>query len=116
MPGYYHLHSGLLAPGSTILPGNYGRIIRAYGWKHDMAFREMALEDSRAYRFPHRPSRLDAAFVFLTVEEARNFRQFINGFREHLVYRVSLCDPGARSHSDRLKALRAGRAHAAQLG
>jgi hypothetical protein len=63
-----------------------------------MAFREMALEDSRVCRFPQRPSRLDAAFVLLTLEEARNFRQLSNGFREHIVYRVSLCDPGARSH------------------
>jgi hypothetical protein len=46
MPDYYHLHGGLLAPGSTILPGNYGRIIRAYGWQHNMAVRETATDTS----------------------------------------------------------------------
>jgi hypothetical protein len=95
---YYHLSGAMLAPGSTIMPGNWGRVVRAYGWQHNQALREMALEEARRARFPERPSRLDAAFVFLTLEEARNFRQNVAGFAQHILYQVTLCDLGAISH------------------
>jgi hypothetical protein len=36
--------------------------------------------------------------VFLDVTEARNFRQRIPAFASHILYRVSLTDPGALSH------------------
>jgi hypothetical protein len=58
----------------------------------------MALEDARRSRYAHRPSRLDSVFVFLDVTEARNFRQRIPAFASHILYRVSLTDPGALSH------------------
>jgi hypothetical protein len=41
---------------------------------------------------------MDAAFVFLTLDEARLFKQSINGFQQHLIYRVKLCDPAAGTH------------------
>jgi hypothetical protein len=31
---YYHLSGALLEPGSVIMPGNWGRIVTAYGWPH----------------------------------------------------------------------------------
>jgi len=90
---YFHLSGASLAPGSIILPGNFGRMIRSIGWPHGQALREMALEDARLARFPHRPSRLQCAFAFVTVQEARNFRVNINGFQYHVLYRVSLSQP-----------------------
>jgi hypothetical protein len=96
--GYYHLSGALLAPGSIIKAGNWGRIIRHWGWQHNEAMKEMALEDARRSRFAHRPSRLDGIFVFLDVTEARNFRQRIVSFASHILYRVSLTEPSALSH------------------
>ena len=64
---YFHLSGAMLEPGSLILPGNWGRVIRSAGWRHDYSLRELALEDARVSRYPDRPSRLDAAFIFLTL-------------------------------------------------
>lgn len=44
---------------------------------------------------------MESAFVFLTLDEARAFRQQNSGqggFGQHLLYRVSLSDPTALSH------------------
>lgn len=95
---HFHLAGPILAVGSVIKPGNWGRIIRGYGWSHTQAIKEMALENARVLRFPHRPSRLDSAFVFLTADEGRDFRQRIGGFTHHVLYRVSLDNPSALSH------------------
>jgi hypothetical protein len=94
---YYHLSGGLLATGSIIEPGNWGRIIRAWGWQHPHALRELALEHARLSRFNHRPSRLESAFALMSLGEAKLFGQE-PGFEKHLLYRVSLCDENAKSH------------------
>jgi hypothetical protein len=95
---YFHLSGASLAPSSIIEPGNWGRVIRAYGWQHNQALREMALENARLSGFQHRPSRMDAAFIFVTLDEAQRFRQSVNGFQQHLLYRVTLCNPSSASH------------------
>ena len=95
---YFHLSGAMLALGSIIMPGNWGRMIKTLGWQHNLAIREMALENARVARYPNRPSRLDASFVLPTLEEARNFKQLIGGFGNHILYRVTLCDPDALSH------------------
>lgn len=95
---YFHLSGAMLDQGSIIMPGNWGRIIKAVQWQHGQAFREMALEDARVSRFPHRPSRLESSFVCPTEQEARDFRSNINGFQNHILYQVALCDPSATSH------------------
>jgi hypothetical protein len=95
---YFHLAGPPLAPDSIIMPGNWGRIMRTVGWNHGFAIREMALENARRRGFDHLPSRMDAAFVFLTPDEARQFRQTADGFHQHLLYRVTLSDPAAPSH------------------
>jgi hypothetical protein len=76
-----------------------GDACRAHGWQSNLALREMALEQARIVGFPHRPSRLDSVFVMLTVEEARKYREKAQGFALHLLYRVSLQDPTAPSHT-----------------
>lgn len=88
----------MLAPGSIIQPGNWGRVIRAFGWQHGQALREMALEQARLAYNPKLPSRMDAAFVMPTAEEARTFRTNSQGFQQHILYRVTLCDPNTASH------------------
>jgi hypothetical protein len=95
---YFHLSGAMLAPGSIIEPGNWGRMIRALSWQHNCAMREAALEIAREDNAPSAPSRLEAAFVMLTEGEARFFQQHTNGFQNHLLYRVALVDPAAKSH------------------
>jgi hypothetical protein len=95
---YYHLSGAMLAPGSIILPGNWGRMLTAWGWQHNQSLRELALEDARVARFPHRPSRLQSAFVLPTLANARDFRRLTVGFEKHILYRVTLVDPTALSH------------------
>ena len=95
---YYHLSGAMWAPGAIIRPGDWGRVIRSAGWAHTLAIREMALEDARAARFPHRPSRLNSAFVMLTLAEAGEFRRLSNSAFHQILYRVTLTDPSANSH------------------
>lgn len=95
---YFHLAGPILEPGSIIAPGNWGRIVRRLGWAHAFALREMALEEARILRFPDRPSRLEAAFVSPTIEEANRFRFIqgqVTGFEHHCLYRVKLLNPEA---------------------
>lgn len=88
----------MLEPGSIILPGNWGRVLRAAGWRHVSALAEQALEAARLARFPHRPSRLDSAFACVTEQEARDFMHRTSSFNNHLLYAVTLVDPSAASH------------------
>lgn len=95
---YYHLSGVTLEPGSVIKAGNWGRVFRQLQWTHNLAIKEMALEEARLRRFPHRPSRLESAFVFLDTMEARSFQRTTAGFQQHVLYRVSLIDPAAPWH------------------
>jgi hypothetical protein len=95
---YFHLSGAMLAIGSIIQPGNWGRVIKAYGWQHPHSLREMALEQARLATAPHLPSRMDAAFVIPTLQEAQTFQSGTQGFQQHILYRVTLDDPSASSH------------------
>jgi hypothetical protein len=98
-PSYFHLSGAHLEPGSIIVPGNWGRVVQHYSWQHNFALREMALEASRLAVAPHLPSRMDAAFVFHTLEEARTFRSSMQGWQSHLLCRVTLVDNNTPSHT-----------------
>lgn len=87
---YFHLAGIRLEPGSVIMPGNWGRVIRAIGWNHSHALREYALEQARQARFAHRPSRLESCFGFLSAAEATVFQQRTQGFQFHILYQVEL--------------------------
>lgn len=96
----FHLCGPILERGSVILPGNWGRILRLYGWRHAHSIREHALEEARKALAPHLPSRLACAFVFLSRQEAEAFRGSVldarqSGFAAHVLYRVRLLDPSA---------------------
>lgn len=94
---YFHLAGAPLGEGSIILPGNWGRIVRAAGWGHSSAVRELAIEAARLERFDTRPSRFDCLFAFPVEAEARWFRDNANGFRWHHLFRVRLKTPSAVS-------------------
>lgn len=66
----FHFNSTLLAPGSVILPGNWGRIILAIGQPHNLHAREMRLEQRRREQYIERPSRLTSAFYFERLHDA----------------------------------------------
>ena len=96
-----HLIPIRLEKGSVILPGNWGRVVRDFGWHHSAAVREMSLEAARMRLHPDFPSRLDVAYACPCPEAAKAFRDAAlmqgpnNAYSLHLAYRVSLVDPTA---------------------
>lgn len=98
----FHFNSTGLAPGSVILPGNWGRIILKAKQQHDLWTRENALETVRATEFPALPSRLQCAFFFERLEDAAIYAQTdFSRYVTMLAYKVRLLDPNApRHHAD----------------
>lgn len=88
----FHLNSTPLAPGSIILPGNWGRIIKRFGWQHGRAIYETFLEEIRAKHYPALPSRLESSFFFDDVGEARFYRDIDQGRSMMLLYEVKILD------------------------
>lgn len=88
MTRYFHFAPLLLAPGSIIEPGNFGRIIRQRGAAHPLYRREMFYENIRQNLFPTMPSRLNCLFCFPTLEEAELCRVHISGYKESILYEV----------------------------
>ncbi|WP_052731806.1 hypothetical protein [Devosia geojensis] len=95
---YFHLNSTPLGVGSIVEPGNWGRIIRLYGLSHGRFAIEAAMEDVRANEFAHLPSRLEAAFFFDDVHEAKHYADADNSRRLMLLYQVELVDNRATLH------------------
>lgn len=85
---YFHLAPTLLAPGSIIEPGNFGRIVLLHGLNHQQYRREIQYEEARKTRFPDRPSRLACLFAFVTQEEAELFQRTIPGFGANVLYEI----------------------------
>jgi hypothetical protein len=85
MASYFHFAPIMLAPGSIIEPGNFGRIIRQRGAAHNLYRREMIFEAVRQQHFSSRPSRLDCLFCFPTQEEAELCRVHINGYADSVL-------------------------------
>ncbi len=88
MSMYFHFAPILLAPGSIIEPGNFGRIIRSQGESHPLYRREMEYEAMRLQMYPDRPSRFECLFCFPTLEEAEICRRHINGYQNSVLYEV----------------------------
>jgi hypothetical protein len=96
---YFHCNSTPLMAGSVIKPGNWGRIIKHFGWTHNLAFRETVFEDIRAREFVDKPSRLDCAFFFDSPETVDLYRRMDPArFGTMIAYEVELLDPGAPQH------------------
>lgn len=71
----FHISHAWLDVGSVIMPGNWGRVVSAHGYRHNLALRESVLEEVRRLEFPGLPSRLASAFYLETLEGARAYRQ-----------------------------------------
>ena len=90
---YFHLAPIRLGAGSTILPGNWGRLLRAWGTRHVFGVREQVLESIRMAAFSHLPSRYNCCFVWQTRGEAELNRREVTGFSHNVLYRVRLTKP-----------------------
>lgn len=96
MPKFFHVAPILLSPGSVILPGNWGRILRVYLQANDILFREYVLEGIRKSKYPEKPSRLNAVFLLETFEEAFWYKN--NLASTSLVYEVEAETVGVITH------------------
>lgn len=65
----------MLAPGSIILPGNMGRIMKLYKPNSDRLLQEEIYERARQKLQPEAPSRLSCTFVCPTVSDAEAFHK-----------------------------------------
>ena len=100
MTKLFHAAPLKLAPGSVVLPGNWARIIRAIGERHDRWHQEGVLEQLRAARYAHLPSRLDACFACVNEEALRFFVR--HGNKDNpcppVLYEVQKVEPEANEH------------------
>lgn len=98
---YYHVSPLHLGTGSVIKKGNWGRVIKLYiGNCNGLnLFRERVFEDIRLQNFPDKPSRLDAAYLLLSFEDAVRYLSVDNeAHRTSLIYKVRICNTSANSH------------------
>lgn len=90
----FHYGPTQLAPGSVILPGNWGRITinerLGQGFKADNLLKELTYELVRLREFPKCISRLKAAFAFENIDHCMAARQ-----GHDLAYEVELAEPKA---------------------
>ena len=94
MSTFFHMASVLLAPGSVIEPGNYGRMLRAYKAGFSDPWRlvtELVFEQVRKTTRPNAVSRLGACFVFEDHPTAHNHRDRL-GDDLVVIYEVELVD------------------------
>jgi hypothetical protein len=99
---YYHISSSKLGPGSIIEPGNWGEIIKTFGWKHSAAQAEVALEHVRLTNFGHLPSRLACTYCLSSLEGGLAYLQHNqppDGAMPHILYEVEMVDPTAAQHA-----------------
>ncbi len=92
---YFLLCSYLLAQGSIIEPGNWGRTLRLYSGDKNMnmsnPYKEQIYEKVRQDNFPDKPSRLECLFLCETIEESKLFKERNNRIFD-LIYKVRLND------------------------
>lgn len=97
---FFHCNSTPLEPGAVIKYGNWGRIIRNFGYAHNLAFREAVFEYVRSLEFPAKPSRLDCSFFFSDEQTTRLYLQMDPGRSGTLIpYEVELVDLTAPQHT-----------------
>ena len=114
LENYYHFASCKLAPGSVVLPGNWGRMLRKcnYPAPNSQYFgnpwvlaRELLFDIIRMNHFPDRPSRLECAFCCPSIEDARAYQNGsgVDPFCMSLLHRVELVDPSLPGHTAFIK-------------
>ena len=99
---FFWLRHGALPVGHVEKAGNWGRIVHSIGMKHTFGPREVAFEAARKRLAPGAPSRLESAFVFPTIREARFYQSLpahVSGkWNTTILYEVELVDPQAVFH------------------
>lgn len=100
MPYYYYACSYQLTPGSVVIPGNWGRIMRVEAidqQSHWRLLKEQVWEVVRLRHFPSLPSRFEANFLCETLQDLVSFKtSSVRAF--DLGYEVELVNPVALSH------------------
>ena len=98
----YHSSPSLLAPGSIVLPGNYGRIIKMLGKTHPLWKRERVFEEVRKQRYSAKPSRLTSSFCCTNLDTAYFYMRSPSLKGETalypVLYEVEKVDHGAVEH------------------
>ncbi len=75
VPALYFRSGAWYEVGHVVAPGNWGRVINAFGPRHTHFYREYVFEKIRHLEFPDRPSRMRAAFAFESQQVAASFNQ-----------------------------------------
>lgn len=92
----YHCASVKLGVGSIIEPGNWGRIISVWAYRHGLYQREMVFEHVRQKMKPEAPSRMDALFACLSLEDAHSYCA-IEDNKNALIYECETMDNNANT-------------------
>jgi hypothetical protein len=96
---YYHVTQPLLAAGSIIENGNFGRILDKYapGFGDVVTlYREEVLEAIRKEQFPDKPSRFHSIFLLDTLENAVCYRD--HNAQHQNIYTVEIVDTDKAIH------------------
>lgn len=103
MTTYFHISATMLGEGTVVLPGNYGRILRAYSTgpggaqgNFSALARELIFESVRKQHHPEKVSRFEACFLFESYEAVQNFGHYINA--TGAIYEASIVNPDAKIH------------------
>jgi hypothetical protein len=96
---HFHCTSSPLGIGSIIEPGNWGRIIANFGWKHACANREVTLEYVRQTEFTDKPSRLRSVFLLDDETEARFYAASDGRGTTMIPYEVEVLNQSAPIHN-----------------
>lgn len=107
---YFHSAPLRLGPGSIILPGNWGRILRAYHPPFEgssglgnpwVLAREVIFDQMRERMWPRKPSRFYACFAIEDEQAARRYRA--NHDPRGVFHVVEIVDETKRRHEGPLR-------------
>lgn len=103
MTKYFHIAATMLGEGTVVLPGNYGRNLRAYstgpsGLQGNFVAlaRELIFESVRKQNHPDKVSRFEACFLFESEEAVQKFGYLIN--TNGVIYEASIINSDAKLH------------------
>jgi len=95
MKKYYWASSTLLGDGSTVTPGNWGRMIKQYRvdvfgnpW---LLVREYIFEDIRRQSYSNKPSRFNCLFLCKDIDSMKEFINSNNKVTD-IIYEVEILD------------------------
>ncbi|UVK96486.1 DUF2441 domain-containing protein [Pseudomonas sp. B21-048] len=103
MTKYFHIAPNMLGEGTVVLPGNFGRNLKAYsvgprgpeGHFLNLA-RELIFESVRNQYHPEKVSRFEACFLFESYEDVRRFGHYI--YTSGVIYEASIVNQDAKIH------------------